>query len=659
MKHPVYPHIFTPLRIKHVVFKNRIWTAPAGVHLLYGREEYPSEAAIAYYANKAKGGSACVTYSAQNMDVLRDPDPLHANENIFKPETHRFFRRLTDAIHYYGAKASLECLAFGYHAPDEHGVRTNWSVNGGVDEESGAVSRPFTPAVLERFAQQYADAAEAAVRCGFDVLLLHGGHGVILSQFLSPVFNQRTDAFGGSFENRIRFPLMVLKAIRDRVGDRILIEYRISGSELGELAPTPMKAGTMDDTIAFLKIAQSYIDIAHISAGSFFTETEHIMHPTYFLEPGCNTYLAAAVKACPDIRIPVLTLGGYQEPDRIEQVLAEGKADIVAMARGTICDPELVNKAREGRADDILPCIKCFHCLDYARNTAFACSGNPEIGRETLLPHLIPPVGPPKQVVVIGGGPSGMEAAIVAARRGHAVTLLERSDRLGGKLIFSEQVSFKKDLYRYLNYQIGQLNKLGVDVRLNTEASPESVEAMGADVVIAALGAEAVIPSIPGADSPNVITAEACYARLKAGEDLGQKFVFLGGGEVGCETALHLAMDLGKKVALVEMTDTLAREEFWLPQFALTQKMDRHVDYRLNARCTSITAGGLTYTDETGTEHALDADTVVLSAGMRPRFDQAEAFRSSASVFWATGDCVTPKNLRTAIRSAYDAASQI
>jgi len=316
------------------------------------------------------------------------------------------------------------------------------------------------------------------------------------------------------------------------------------------------------------------------------------------------------------------------------------------MARGTICDPELVN--RPGKAGRMTS--------SPASNASIAWtmpgtprSPAPAIRRsagETLLPHLIPPVGPPKQVWSSAAAPPVWRRPSWRPGGGHAVTLLERSDRLGGKLIFSEQVSFKKDLCRYLNYQIGQLNKLGVDVQLNIEASPESVEAMGADVVIAALGAEAVIPPIPGADGPNVITAEACYARLKAGEDLGQKFVFLGGGEVGCETALHLAMDLGKKVALVEMTDALAREEFWLPQFALTQKMDRHVDYRLNARCTSITAGGLTYTDETGAEHALDADTVVLSAGMRPRFDQAEAFRAAAPVFWATGDCVTPKNLR-------------
>jgi len=650
-----YPHIFEPIKIGNVVFKNRIWSAPAGTHLLFGKEEYPSDAAIAYYRNKAAGGTACVTYSSQNMDVLRPDDWFHAQDNIFKPETHRFYRRLTDAIHFYGAKASIECLNFSYHDYDENGVLQSYSVNGGADPETGEESVPFTRAVLEKLASLYADAAEAAVACCFDVLLIHGGHGLILSQFLSPKFNQRTDEFGGSFENRCRFPLMILEAIRSRVGKKLLIEYRISGSEL---------AGddgfNVEDCIEFLKATQEqYIDIAHISAGSTFSETEHIMHPTNFIDAGCNVYLAEAVKKCPDITIPVLTLGGLQEPEQIEEILASGKADLVAMARGTICDAYLVEKARHGKADEIIPCIKCFYCLDYARNTAFGCSANPTVGREYCLKDMIPPVGESKKVLVIGGGPSGMQAGITARQRGHSVILLEKAAQLGGKLVFSRQVSFKYDLCRFMEYQIHMVEKLGVDVRLNTEATPELVSALEPDAIIAALGANAAVPPIPGVDGGNVINAEECYRKAEQGEPLGEKIVVLGGGLVGCETALYLAMALGKKVTVVEMMETLAAEEFWLPQWAMMEKMDEFVTYHTSSRCTGITEIGLTFVDGEGTEHTVDADTVVLAAGMRPRTAEAEAFRPLAFDFAVTGDCVKAQNVRTATRSAFDAVLQL
>ncbi|MBP1736368.1 MAG: NADH:flavin oxidoreductase, Old Yellow Enzyme family [Oscillospiraceae bacterium] len=650
-----YPHIFSPITIGGVTFKNRVWSAPAGTHLLFGKEEYPSEAAIAYYRNKAAGGTACVTYSSQNMDVLRPDDWFHAQDNIFKPETHRFYRRLTDAIHFYGAKASIECLNFSFHDYDEKGILQNYSVNGDTNPETGEESVPFTRASLEKLASLYADAAEAAVACCFDVILIHGGHGLILSQFLSPLFNQRTDEFGGSFENRCRFPLMVLEAIRSRVGKKLLIEYRISGSEL---------AGddgfTVEDCIAFLKTTQKkYIDIAHISAGSTFSETEHIMHPTNFIESGCNVYLAEAVKKCPDIQIPVLTLGGLQEPEQIEEILASGKADLVAMARGTICDAHLVEKARHGRGDEIIPCIKCFYCLDYARNTAFGCSANPEVGREYCLKDMIPPVGEIKNVLVIGGGPSGMQAAITARQRGHSVTLLEKAGQLGGKLVFSRQVSFKHDLCRFMDYQIHMMEQLGVDVLLNTEATPSLISTLNPDVIIAALGADAAIPPIPGVHNSNVITAEECYHKAEQGEALGETIVVLGGGLVGCETALYLAMALGKQVTVVEMLDTLASEEFWLPQWAMMEKMDEFVTYHTSSCCTKITETGLTFVDGEGMEHTVAADTVVLAAGMRPRTAQAEAFRPLAFDFAATGDCVKAQNVRTATRSAFDAAVRI
>lgn len=643
-----YPHLFSPITIGGVTFKNRIWSAPAGTHLLAGLEEYPNEAVIAYYANKAKGGSANITFSAQNMDIYKPQDDVHAHENIFPQKNHRMWRQLTDAVHYYGAKISLELLAFEYHGYDDDGNLVSYTVNG-----HGKKYPKLTRPVMERIAATYADAAEAALDCGFDMILIHGGHGLVLSQMLSPKFNTRKDEFGGSLENRAKFPIMILDAIRKRVGRKLLIEYRISGSELTD------GGFTTDDCVAFLKMIQDRIDIAHISCGSFYSETEHIMHPSNFLPAGCNAYLARTVKESGEIQIPVLTLGAFQHPDLMEETIATGGADLVAMARGTISDAYVPDKALHDKADEIIPCIRCFHCLDYGRNTAFACSVNPTVGREYRLKLLEEKPTERKKVVIVGGGPAGMEAAIVAAQRGHDVTLLEKADHLGGKLVFSRQTEFKKDLMKFMDYQIHMVDKLGVQVRLNTEATPELVTSMEPDAVLAAVGADPIIPPIPGVDRKNVITAEQCYEKGLKGEDMGDHIAVLGGGLVGCETALYLSMYLGKRVTLIEMTRAIAQEEYSIPRQALVEHMDEYVTYYCGVRCTGITQQGMEVADSFGNTALIEADTVVLAAGMRARSQQAEQFRGLSLFFEPIGDCVVAKNVRGATRSGYDAASRL
>ena len=355
---------------------------------------------------------------------------------------------------------------------------------------------------------------------------------------------------------------------------------------------------------------------------------------------------------------PVLTLGAFQDPALIEETLATGGADFVAMARGTIADPEMPEKARHGQEDEIIPCIKCFHCLEYSnpKTRSFACSVNPTVGRENQLKDLIPESTTPKKVGIIGGGPSGMEAAIVAARRGHDVTIFEKADRLGGKLVFSEQVSFKYDLAKFLHYQMKLVEKLGVKVRLNTEATPEMIEAEKFDWVLAAVGANAFVPPIPGTDGKNVMIAEECYKHI---DEIGEKVVLIGGGEVGCETALALA-EKGKKVSIIEMLPELCPETFHLTRGVMLGLMnDQGIAQYTSARCTGITDKGVAFVDKDGNEQFVEADVVVMSSGMRPRSDLAESFHMTAPDFAAIGDCVEAKNVRTSTRTAYDAAIRI
>ena len=502
---------------------------------------------------------------------------------------------------------------------------------------------------MDKLADRYASLAECVKFCGFDTLLIHGGHGTLLQEFVSPRSNHRTDKYGGSMENRARFPLMVLDRIRERVGRDLLIEYRISGSEC---VPGGFE---VDECIEFFKIIQDRIDIAHISAGVVREpRLRAITHPTGFLPEAANAYLAKAVKACPDIKIPVLTLGAFQQPEAIERVLANGEADIVAMARGTIADPYTVEKIREGRPGDIVPCIKCFHCLDDFKNTHYySCAVNPIAGRETQLDMLVPKEYEKQNVAIIGGGPGGMKTALLAAERGHKVTLFEKKGTLGGQLNDADFMSFKYDLKNYKNYLIRHVEtNPNITVKLNTEAKPEEIQAIGFDSVVCAIGAKPLIPPIPGVDGSNVIWAGDSFFKP---EEVGRSIVVIGGGQVGCETGVHYGTN-GKQVTILEMQPSLAPDAMRTYREELEGQVHDHCTAITNARVTKIEADGVTYTDAAGESHKVPCDTVILAVGKKALTAEAETFRGCAENFRKLGDCVKVGNVKTVTRAAFDAA---
>ena len=647
--HP-YAHLFQPLRLGRTVLKNRIEAAPVSVANLTPQAHFTPDN-IAIFERKAKGGAAIVNMGEARIDLKTGISHLLCLA-LDDPEVMPSLILATDAIRRHNAIPAIEILHPGGRANPEYYDGPIWAPS----DAPGHLGKDYTALdekTIDYIVNCFANAAEMAWLGGVEMVMIHGGHGWLLHEFLSPLNNHRTDKFGGSLENRARISLMVVDAIRRRCPE-LLIEFRLSGSELVE------GGLTIDDQVEFAKLLDGKVDLIHVTAGTFhYPETNQHMVPSMFHPFGVNVEFAAAIKKA--VKTPVAVVGGLDEPELMEQVLAEGKADIIAVGRSIIADAQMPGKLRGGRADDVTPCIRCNHCISesfvpYVKYSSrlTRCSVNPVAGREYTEKDVCPALIP-KKVLVIGGGPAGMEAAITLADRGHQVILAEKSGRLGGAIRFAGHVSFKSKLDQLMQVLIRRVERRKITVMLNTGMTPELARSLRPDAIVCAIGADPIVPPVPGVDLEIAVSAVGMHEHM---EEIGQNVVILGGGLVGCEESILLG-ELGKKVTVLEMKPELCRNAPFLHHEAVLLEMERlGITARTGMRCTGILPDGVT-AEQDGKEIKLPADTVIIAAGLAPKLDEAEAFRSCAPEFWKIGDCRQARNVRLAIHEGYDAGSYI
>jgi 2,4-dienoyl-CoA reductase-like NADH-dependent reductase (Old Yellow Enzyme family)/thioredoxin reductase len=626
-----FKHIFTPLKIGRLTVKNRIETAPA-MPFLATMDCDVSRELIEWERTLAKGGAAIVTIGDSPIYDELASGVGHIL-NLGTDKIIPGLNKLAEVIQRYGAKASIELTNF------------DPAIQGSPNE--------LTLDEIKVMIKTYASAAYRCMIAGMDMIMIHGGHGHLISQFLSRKMNLRTDEYGGPFENRSRLVIDILEAIRDRVGDNLSIEYRISADEL-----TP-DGLTIDDQMAFAKVTQDKIDLLHVSAGNIFAPggSSMIIQPTY-IPRGVNVHFAGKFKK--ELDIPVTTLGSI-DLEMAEQIIAEDKADMVAMNRALIADPEGVNKAKRGRADDIRPCIRCNTCIERT-HTYFIplhCTVNPLSGREAEFVNL-PAPAKKKKVVVIGGGPAGMEAARTAADLGHAVVLFEKAANLGGALIMAAALPFKADMKSYLDWAIrSTMNRANLTVKLSTEATPENAKAENPDALIIAVGSSPIVPDIPGVDRDNVVWA----GDVDVGKaEVGERVLLAGAGLTGSETALFLAQQ-GKKVSLIDILP-LEQVDAGSPDISITKLRsmleDLHVEVITEVVLDAVTETGAVIMDKDRKKTEIACDTVVLSLGVAPRTDVVAQFADLVPDVRVIGDCNNERGkLYNAISEGFFAAMDI
>ena len=647
---PEFTKLFEPGMMGKVELKNRIIMAPCGSHYSshYG---VVTDQQLAYYSERAKGGAGLIVVEGASCrkPPRGKPGRILVNEDKFIPG----MKKLADIIHAGGAKAVMQMSShqgsFDEVDPSSpSGIPhpyAGWSAS--IPKHARAITVPE----LEELVAEYGEAARRIMEAGFDGVMIHGANGYLACELLSSVFNKRTDAYGGGLKGRAKYLLDMLQLTREKTSPDFPVIFRLMGSD--RLSKQGGIDGwSIEDTVELCKIVEANGGTAiDITSGS--AATPKWTSPAYFMPSGCNSDITEAIKRG-GVKIPIWITGKINDPSLAEEILRDGKADFISIGRALVADPYWPAKAKEGRVEDICPCICDDRCLEdvMVDFVPMSCTVNPIVGKEREFQAKLPRITKKKKVLVLGGGPGGMQAAIIAAQKGHEVTLWEKSNALGGQLILAAIPPDKQDLGNLLTYLKVQVARAGVKVILNKEATSGGVEKFAPDSVIVAVGSTPWVPPIPGIEGKNVVN---CREVLSGQKKVGRKVVAIGAGHVGCETCFFLA----EKGINVTMTfpEPAIEAKFWVFKRYFLDKLAKdnvkiypHVQYR------EITPKGVALTTEEGKEIFLEADNIVLSTGSTPDDTLGKSLRGKYLDFAEIGDCVKPRKIREAIEEGIWAA---
>lgn len=619
--------LFTPIKIGTMELKNRLVMPPMVTNYATIGGAV-TDRLITHYATRATGGVGLIDVEATAID----PRGKLSSYNLCLHDDAMIpgLRGLAEAIHQGGAKAAIE-IAHAGRQTSKAIVGVQPVAPSAIPYGGGEVPRELGVGEIQDLVEAFAQAARRAKEAGFDAVNFHMAHGYLVNQFLSPHPNKRTDEYGGNLENRARFAVEIIKRTRELVGSDYPLLSRINGADLvdGGL--------TIEEGKAIAQILEKAgLNALDVSAAMY--ENPEDGEGPMAQPRGYLTHLSAAVKQV--VSIPVLAVGRINDPILADQLLVEGKADLVNMGRALLADPDLPRKAAAGRLEDICPCIACNEgCIERLDlDLTITCTVNPLLGREAQFP--IAPAEKPRRVLVAGGGPGGMEAALVAAQRGHKVTLCEKQAELGGLWNLSGVPPYKEEVRNLVPYLRRELAKAGVEILTNREVNRALIEQLKPEAVVVATGSKPTGLDIPGADGDNVVPA---WDVLRGQARVGKQVVVIGGGEVGLETAEYLA-DQGKEVAVLEMQGAVAQDMGTRARNMLLDRLpQKGVNLIVSATATAF-EGSAVFLDRAGLSEKLQGvDTIVLATGARPDTTVADQLEGLGYEVHLIGDCARPR----------------
>lgn len=626
------PHLFSPFAIRELQLQNRI-VMPALASFLVAPGGSVTEKTLEHYRRRAAGGLAMLIVEAAAVA----PEGI-VSETQLRIDDDRFIEGLASlarVIKSSGARAAIQL----HHA----GRQTKAKLIGRLPLAPSPLPCPAIPGEVEALSQEgirrivslFGEAARRAVEAGFELIEVHGAHGYLVNQFLSPFSNVRDDDYGGDTQRRARFAVEVLEEVRRRVGASFPISFKISAKEF---VPGGLDVEESVEIVRLL--TQAGVDVVQVSAGNDATP-EWISQPM-LVKRGCLVDTAFAVKKAVDI--PVMAVGRINGPRLADEIIREGKADLVCMGRALLADPLLPVKAKEGRLDEIRRCVACNTCMNSIfKKGRVECLVNPELGREEEMGvHL---VSRSRRILVVGGGPAGAEAAWVAASRGHEVELFDANDSIGGQILLGALPAYKKDLLNIVRFHEHQLRHHGVRCHLGQRVDAEDLLRRAPDAVVLATGARPSVPSFV-VEGP---TVETYVTALNGTSEMPRDVVILGGGAIGCELAIHLAQK-GHRVAVMEMRDAIGVEHEAMTRKLILQEI-RSLGIRVMTGCEirGLSVGEVVYIGRDGKEAALQAELFILAMGTRPEDALDEPLKRAGLEVYKIGDCVQPRSIKEAI----------